>query len=82
MDNILICMCIIHHEPFEIGVCKTKPEHHVVHFCPHDTIASMDSDVTNCNGEHFIIHWVVNMTSHGGPLLNTFDKIKHQPTIL
>jgi len=54
----------------------------VVHFCPHDTIASMDSDVTNCNGEHFIIHWVVNMTSHGGPLLNTFDKIKHQPTIL
>jgi hypothetical protein len=22
------------------------------------------------------------MTSHGGPFLNTFDMIKHQPTIL
>jgi hypothetical protein len=28
--NILIGMCYIHHEPFEIGVSKTKLEHHLV----------------------------------------------------
>jgi hypothetical protein len=30
MDNIPIGLCIIRHEPFEIGVCKTKLEHHLV----------------------------------------------------
>jgi hypothetical protein len=29
-DNIPIGMCIIHHETFEIGVYKTKFEHHLV----------------------------------------------------
>jgi hypothetical protein len=44
----------------------------------------MDSDYMpqNSNGEHFVIHWVINMTSHGGPFMNTLDMIKDQPTIL
>jgi len=29
----------------------------------------------NYNGEHFAIHQVINMTSHGGPFLNTLDMI-------
>jgi hypothetical protein len=84
MNNIPIGMCIIHHEPFEIGVCKTKPKHHLVQFCPHDTLKFCEFilHVINCNGEHFAIHRVVNTTSHGGPFLNTHDMIKHQPTIL
>jgi len=84
IDNIPIDLCTICHEPFEIGVCKTKPEHHVVHFCPHDTLnfCGFKLHVTNCNGEHFVIQQVLNMTSHGGPFLNMLDMIKHQPTIL
>ncbi len=37
---------------------------------------------TNYNGEHFVVHQVVNMTSHGGSFLKMLDIIKHQPTIL
>jgi hypothetical protein len=83
-NNIPIGLCIICHEPFEIGVCKTTPEHHMVHFCPHDTLnfCGFKLHVANCNGEHFAIQRVLNMTSHGGPFLNMLDMIKHQPTIL
>jgi hypothetical protein len=83
-NNIPIGLCIICHEPFEIRVYKTKLEHHFVLFCPHDTLSfcGFKLHVTNCNGEHFVVHQVINMTSHGGPFLNTFDMIKHQPTIL
>ncbi len=83
-DNILIGMCTIYHEPFEIGVCKTKLEHHVVHFCPHDILNfyGFTLHVANCNGEHFVIQRVLNMTSHGGPFLNILDMIKLQPTIM
>jgi len=82
--NIQIGMCTICHEPFEIGVCTTKLEHYVVHFCPHDTLnlCGFKLHVTNCNGEHFAIQWVLNMTSHDGPFLNTLDMIKHQSRIL
>jgi hypothetical protein len=84
MDNIPIGLCIICHEPFEIGVCETKPEHHLVQFCPHDTLSlcRFRLHVTNYNGEHFEVVWVVNMTSHGGPFLNMLDMIIHQLTIL
>ncbi len=84
MNNIPIGMCIICHEPFEITVCNTQLEHCIVQFCPHDTLSlcGFRLHVANCNGEHFAIHQVVNMISHGGPFLNTFDIIKHQPTIL
>jgi hypothetical protein len=83
-NNIPIGMCIIHYEPFEIGVCKTKLEHHLIQSFPHDThsFCGFKLHVANCNVEHFVIHYVVNMTSHGGPFLNTFNMIKHQPTIL
>jgi hypothetical protein len=74
-DNIPIKMCIIRYEPFEIRICKTKLEHHVVLFCPRDTLNfyGFKLHVANCNGEHFAIHWVINMISHGGPFLSTFD---------
>jgi hypothetical protein len=84
IDNIPICVCIISHETFEIGICKTKPEHPLVQFCPHNTLNfyGFKLHAANYNGEHFIIHWVVKMTSHGDPFMNMFDMIKHQPTIL
>jgi hypothetical protein len=70
--------------PLKIGVYKTKPKCHVVQFCPHDTMSfcGFKLHVPNCNGEHFVVHRVVNMTSHGGSFLNMLDIIKHQPTIL
>ncbi len=83
--NIIpIDLCTTRHEPFEIGVYKTKFKHHLVQFCPHDTLSfyGFRLYVVNYNGEHFVVHQVVNMTSHGGPFLNTLDMIKHQPTIL
>jgi hypothetical protein len=63
----------------EIGVCKTKLKQH-----PHDTLSlyGFRLHVANYNGEHFTVHGVINTTSHGGPLLNMFDMINHQPTIL
>jgi hypothetical protein len=84
MYNIPIGFCIIRHEPFEIRVYKTKTKHHLVQFCPHDTLSfcGFRLHVANCNGEHFIVHGVVKMTSHAGRLLNMLDMIKHQPTIL
>jgi len=83
-DKIPINLCIICHEPFEIGVYKTKHEHHVVRFCSYDTLSfcGFILHVTNCNGEHFVVHRVINMTNHGDPFLNMLDMIKHQPTIM
>jgi hypothetical protein len=77
-------LCIIYYEPLEIGVCKTKPKHHLVQFSPHDTLnfCGFRLHVANYNGEHFVGHKVINMTSHGCPFLNMFDMIKHQLIIL
>jgi hypothetical protein len=84
IDNILIGMCTIHDEPFEIGVCNTKFEHHLIQFFPHDThsFCGFNLHVANCNVEHFVVHGVVNMTSHGDPFLNMLNMIKHQPKFL
>jgi hypothetical protein len=84
MDNIPIGVCIIYREPFEIGFCEIKLEHNLILFCPHDTLSfcGFKLHVANYNGEHFVVHQVINMTSHGSPFLNMFDMIKHQPTIL
>jgi hypothetical protein len=58
MNIIPIGMCIIHHGPFEIGVYKTKPKHHLIQFCPHDTLSfyGFRLHVINYNGEHFVVH--------------------------
>jgi hypothetical protein len=73
----------IHHETFEIGMNNTKRKKQLVEFCPHDIMLhGFGLRVKNCNGEHFKIHWVLNMTHHGGPFLNTLHVIKHQPCIL
>jgi hypothetical protein len=42
----------------------------------------MDLDCVSQIGENFVVHEVVNMTSHGGPFLNTLNMIKYQPKIL
>ena len=38
--------------------------------------------ITTCNGHDTLICSIVNMTSHGGPIDNTFNMIKHDPCML
>ena len=38
--------------------------------------------ITACNGHDMLICGIVNMTSHGGSIGNTFDAIGHDPGML
>ncbi len=52
MNNVPISLRIIRHETFGIGVNNTKLKHHLVEFCPNDTLCffGFGLHVANCNG--------------------------------
>lgn len=78
-----ICLCIIYHKPFKMGLPNAIPCHNFNQFCPHDAlnICVIWLHVTCSNGCHFIIHRVINMASHGGLFFYMFDMVKHNPWI-
>ncbi len=84
VNNIIICLGTIRHEPFENGRiqpfllnnCVQLPPHNALHF------GVLKLHVIDCNRHDLIIDQVINMTSHGHPSLNTLYVIEHHPNIL
>jgi hypothetical protein len=83
-NNILIGLCVINHESFEIWFWKIVLLHHVIVFCPHYLLSLhvFRLHVTNRNGHHFAIGWIVHMTSHNCLTNHMFHMTKHDPNIL
>jgi hypothetical protein len=83
MDNILICLGTIYHEPFEIWICDTFFQNNGIQVLQKDTLGSnvVQLHVADNNKHYFVIDKVIDMASHGHPTLNTFDMIKHHPQI-
>jgi len=83
-DNIPIGLCVINHEFFEIWFWKVTLLHLVIELCPHYLLGLhvLKLHVTNRNGHHCAIGWIVHMTNHSCTTSHTFHMIKHDPNIL
>lgn len=81
-DNILICLHIVHHESLKVGFNIPMFELYAIEFCSHDLLCFgvFRLHVTNYNGHHFAISWIINMAGHGCPtsdllhMVNTWSK--------
>ncbi len=82
-NNILICLCIIHHESLKVGFNIPVFEHCAIELCPHDLLCFgvFRLHVTNYNGHHFAISWIINMTDHGCPTNDSLHMVKHDPRV-
>ncbi len=83
-NNIPICLCIIFHEPLESNRTQSFPLNNYIELLPEDTLNFhvLGLHVTNDNCHDLAIEWVINVTGHGRPSLNTFYVIEHHPQIL
>jgi hypothetical protein len=84
LDSIPICLCTIHHEAFEVGILDAVLCHEIVQFSPHDTLDLwvLRLHVTYSDGHDLTICCIVHVIRHCGPLFNTLDMVKHEPSIL
>jgi hypothetical protein len=83
-DSIPIGLCIVRHEAFEVGILDAVLCHEIVEFCPHDTLdlCVLRLHVTYGDGHDLAICCIVHVTCHSGPLFNTLDMVKHEPSVL
>ena len=83
-DYIPIGLSAISHKSLEVWQRYTTPSHDVVEIFPKDNlrIFVFGLKITACNGHDTLICGIVYMISHGGPINNTFDMIKHYPRML
>jgi hypothetical protein len=81
-SSITIGLCVISHESLEIRFWKVVLLHHVIEFFPHYllSLCVLKLHVTNHNGHHFAIGWIVHMRNHDCPtnyilhMIQTFYK--------
>jgi hypothetical protein len=83
-DKILIGLCVINQESFEIRFWKPMLQHGLIKLCPHDllSLSVLKLHVTNCNGHHFTINKIIHMISHSCLTSNMLHMIKDDPSIL
>jgi hypothetical protein len=83
-DGILIGLCPICHEAFEVGILHIVLSDEIVEFSPYDTLdlRVLRLHVTYGNGHDLAIRCIVHVTHHSGPLLDMLDMVKHEPCIL
>ena len=74
----------INHETLELWQWYTIPSHDVVEIFSEDNfcVLVLGLKITTCNGHATFICSIINMTSHCGPIDNTFDMIKYDPGML
>jgi hypothetical protein len=83
VNNIIICLGIICHEPFENGHIQPFIFNNCIHLPPDNTLcfSVLKLHVIDCNC-HDLIDRVINVTNHSRPSLNTLYVIKHHRNIL
>ena len=79
LDYIAIGLSAISHESLELRRRYTMPSHDMVEILSEDNLCILvfKLKITACNGHDTLICGIVNMTSHSGPISNTFDMIKY-----
>ncbi len=88
-DNVIIGLCVISHESFQIWFWKTHALDCLIKLCPHDLLIFdvFRLHVKYCNGHHFAIGKIVRMTSHSfqptthftwSNMIQTFCKSLHK----
>jgi hypothetical protein len=84
LDSIPIGLCTVRHEAFEVGILDAVLCHEIVEFYPNDTLdlGVLRLHVTYGDGHDLAICYIVHVTRHSGPLFNTLDMVKHEPSIL
>lgn len=87
VDNahgIPIGLRTVSHETLEVRLGNSMPSHDVVEVVPekHLSILVLRLEVTTSDGHDALVGPVVNVASHGGPLGDAFDMVRHDPCIL
>jgi len=84
VNDVLIGLCIVSHESFEIRFWKLVLQHCFIKLCPHKSLSFnvFKLHIINNYGQHFIIERIIHMTSHYCLANNMFHIIKHDPSIL
>ena len=84
LDNILIGMCTVRHEAFEVGILNAILCHEIVQFSPHDTLdlGVLQLHVTYGNGHDLAIRCIIHVILHCGPFFDAVDMVKHEPSVL
>jgi hypothetical protein len=84
LGSILIGLCIVCHEAFEVGILDAVLCHEIVEFSPHDTLdlRVLRLHVTYSDGHDLAIRCIIHVTRHYGPFLDPLDMVKHEPSVL
>ena len=74
----------ISYETLKLWQWYIIPNHNMVEILSKDNfcILVLGLKITACNGHDTLICSIINMTSHCGPIGNTFDMIKQDPGML
>jgi hypothetical protein len=83
-DGILIGLCPICHEAFEVGILHIVLSDEIVEFSPYDTLdlRVLRLHVTYGNGHDLAIRCIVHVTHHSRPFLDKLDMVKYEPLVL
>ena len=83
-NRILVGLGTINHETLELWQWYTISSHDVIEILPEDNLCVLvlGLKITTCNGHDTLICSIIDMTSHCGPIGNTFDMIEHDPGML
>jgi hypothetical protein len=83
-DSIPISLRTIRHEAFEVGILHAVLSHEIVELSPHDTLDLFvfRLHVTYGDGHDLAIRCIIHVTRHCGPVMDTIDMVKHEPSVL
>ena len=81
-DSILVCLRTIYHESLEFRLWNTVPYHNIIYILPKYYLRSniiLWLHIADRNSHDSTISGAVDVASHGCPMLDTHDVIKHDP---
>ena len=83
-NRIPVGLGAINHKTLEPWQWYSMSSHDVIEILLEDNLCVLvlGLNITACNGHDTLICSIINMTSHCGPIGNTFDVIKHDPSML
>jgi hypothetical protein len=83
-DSIPVCLSTVRHESLELGLKNTVPCHDIIEVLPkyHLSSSILGLHITDRNRHDSTICGVIDVASHGGPMLDTLDVIEYDPCFL
>jgi hypothetical protein len=81
-DCIPVCLSTVRHESLELGLRNIVPCHDIIEVLPkyHLSSSILLLHIADRNGHDSIICGVIDMASHGGPMLDALYVIEHDPS--